>query len=185
MKKRDLLVTLLYFLDTVVLMVSVMFSVWMRSEFKLSALTKELTRGSFWTSMVLLAVVYACVFTLSRTYQVLWEYASLRDVCIVSVCAMGSSIVFALMRTVLKFPYFAPSVYIMAILLSGAGVVAIRMALRTLKRKPWRGITPKSNRNNTMIIGAGAAANILLHEIKTSPALEYYPVCILDDSPEK
>ena len=39
MKKRDLLVTLLYFLDTVVLMVSVMFSVWMRSEFKLSALT--------------------------------------------------------------------------------------------------------------------------------------------------
>ena len=36
-----------------------------------------------------------------------------------------------------------------------------------------------------MIIGAGAAANILLHEIKTSPALEYYPVCILDDSPEK
>ena len=185
LKKRDLLVTLLYFLDTVVLMVSVMFSVWMRSEFKLSALTKELTRGSFWTSMVLLAVVYACVFTLSRTYQVLWEYASLRDVCIVSVCAMGSSIVFALMRTVLKFPYFAPSVYIMAILLSGAGVVAIRMALRTLKRKPWRGITPKSNRNNTMIIGAGAAANILLHEIKTSPTLEYYPVCILDDSPEK
>ena len=185
MKKRDLLVTLLYFLDTVVLMVSVMFSVWMRSEFKLSALTKELTRGSFWTSMVLLAVVYACAFTLSRTYQVLWEYASLRDVCVVSVCAMGSSIVFALMRTVLKFPYFAPSIYIMAILLSGAGVVAIRMALRTLKRKPWRGITPKSNRNNTMIIGAGAAANILLHEIKTSPALEYYPVCILDDSPEK
>ena len=185
LKKRDLLVTLLYFLDTVVLMVSVMFSVWMRNEFKLSALTKELTRGSFWTSMVLLAVVYACAFTLSRTYQVLWEYASLRDVCIVSVCAMGSSIVFALMRTVLKFPYFAPSIYIMAILLSGAGVVAIRMALRTLKRKPWRGITPKSNRNNTMIIGAGAAANILLHEIKTSPALEYYPVCILDDSPEK
>jgi len=185
LKKRDLLVTLLYFLDTVVLMVSVMFSVWMRSEFKLSALTKELTRGSFWTSMVLLAVVYACAFTLSRTYQVLWEYASLRDVCVVSVCAMGSSIVFALMRTVLKFPYFAPSIYIMAILLSGAGVVAIRMALRTLKRKPWRGITPKSNRNNTMIIGAGAAANILLHEIKTSPALEYYPVCILDDSPEK
>ena len=185
MKKRDLLVTLLYFLDTVVLMVSVMFSVWMRSEFKLSALTKELTRGSFWTSMVLLAVVYACAFTLSRTYQVLWEYASLRDVCIVSVCAMGSSIIFALMRTVLKFPNFAPSIYIMAILLSGAGVVAIRMALRTLKRKPWRGITPKSNQNNTMIIGAGAAANILLHEIKTSPALEYYPVCILDDSPEK
>lgn len=185
MKKRDLLVTLLYFLDTVVLMVSVMFSVWMRNEFKMSALTKELTRGSFWTSMILLAVVYACAFTLSRTYQVLWEYASLRDVCIVSVCAMGSSIVFALMRTVLKFPYFAPSIYIMAILLSGAGVVAIRMALRTLKRKPWRGITPKSNRNNTMIIGAGAAANILLHEIKTSPALEYYPVCILDDSPEK
>ena len=70
LKKRDLLVTLLYFLDTVVLMVSVMFSVWMRSEFKLSALTKELTRGSFWTSMVLLAVVYACAFTLSRTYQV-------------------------------------------------------------------------------------------------------------------
>ena len=36
-----------------------------------------------------------------------------------------------------------------------------------------------------MIIGAGDAANILIHEIKTSPNMEYYPVCILDDSPDK
>ena len=185
MKKRDLIVTLLYFLDMAVLILSVMFSIWMRNEFRVEALAKEITRGSFWLSVVVLAVIYACVFTLSRTYQVLWEYASMRDACIVAVCAMSSSIAFALIRTALKFPYFAPSIYIMAVLLSGAGVVAVRMVLRTLKRKPWKGITPKSNRNNTMIIGAGDAANILIHEIKTSPAMEYYPVCILDDSPDK
>ena len=185
LKKRDLIVTLLYFLDMAVLMLSFMFSIWMRNEFQAKALVKEITRGSFWLSMVVLAVIYACVFTLSRTYQVLWEYASMRDACIVAVCAMSSSIAFALIRTALKFPYFAPSVYIMAVLLSGAGVVAVRMVLRTLRRKPWRGITPKSNRNNTMIIGAGDAANILIHEIKTSPNMEYYPVCILDDSPDK
>ena len=185
LKKRDLIVTLLYFLDMAVLMLSFMFSIWMRNEFQAKALVKEITRGSFWLSMVVLAVIYACVFTLSRTYQVLWEYASMRDACIVAVCAMSSSIAFALIRTALKFPYFAPSVYIMAVLLSGAGVVAVRMVLRTLRRKPWRGITPKSNRNNTMIIGAGDAANILIHEIKTSPDMEYYPVCILDDSPDK
>mgnify|MGYP002541489954 CR=1 FL=1 len=185
MKKRDLIVTLLYFLDMAVLILSVMFSIWMRNEFRVEALAKEITRGSFWLSVVVLAVIYACVFTLSRTYQVLWEYASMRDACIVAVCAMSSSIAFALIRTALKFPYFAPSIYIMAVLLSGAGVVAVRMVLRTLRRKPWKGITPKSNRNNTMIIGAGDAANILIHEIKTSPAMEYYPVCILDDSPDK
>lgn len=185
LKKRDLIVTLLYFLDMAVLILSVMFSIWMRNEFRVEALAKEITRGSFWLSMVVLAVIYACVFTLSRTYQVLWEYASMRDACIVAVCAMSSSIAFALIRTALKFPDFAPSIYIMAVLLSGAGVVAVRMVLRTLRRKPWKGITPKSNRNNTMIIGAGDAANILIHEIKTSPAMEYYPVCILDDSPDK
>lgn len=185
MKKRDLIVTLLYFLDMAVLILSVMFSIWMRNEFRVEALAKEITRGSFWLSVVVLAVIYACVFTLSRTYQVLWEYASMRDACIVAVCAMSSSIAFALIRTALNFPYFAPSIYIMAVLLSGAGVVAVRMVLRTLRRKPWKGITPKSNRNNTMIIGAGDAANILIHEIKTSPDMEYYPVCILDDSPDK
>lgn len=185
LKKRDLIVTLLYFLDMAVLILSVMFSIWMRNEFRVEALAKEITRGSFWLSVVVLAVIYACVFTLSRTYQVLWEYASMRDACIVAVCAMSSSIAFALIRTALKFPDFAPSIYIMAVLLSGAGVVAVRMVLRTLRRKPWKGITPKSNRNNTMIIGAGDAANILIHEIKTSPAMEYYPVCILDDSPDK
>ena len=185
MKKRDLIVTLLYFLDMAVLILSVMFSIWMRNEFRVEALAKEITRGSFWLSVVVLAVIYACVFTLSRTYQVLWEYASMRDACIVAVCAMSSSIAFALIRTALKFPDFAPSIYIMAVLLSGAGVVAVRMVLRTLRRKPWKDITPKSNRNNTMIIGAGDAANILIHEIKTSPAMEYYPVCILDDSPDK
>ena len=162
MKKRDLIVTLLYFLDMAVLILSVMFSIWMRNEFRVEALAKEITRGSFWLSVVVLAVIYACVFTLSRTYQVLWEYASMRDACIVAVCAMSSSIAFALIRTALKFPYFAPSIYIMAVLLSGAGVVAVRMVLRTLRRKPWKGITPKSNRNNTMIIGAGDAANIFL-----------------------
>ncbi len=72
MKKRDLIVTLLYFLDMAVLILSVMFSIWMRNEFRVEALAKEITRGSFWLSVVVLAVIYACVFTLSRTYQVLW-----------------------------------------------------------------------------------------------------------------
>ena len=79
LKKRDLIVTLLYFLDMAVLILSVMFSIWMRNEFRVEALAKEITRGSFWLSVVVLAVIYACVFTLSRTYQVLWEYASMRD----------------------------------------------------------------------------------------------------------
>ena len=34
MKKRDLIVTLLYFLDMAVLILSVMFSIWMRNEFR-------------------------------------------------------------------------------------------------------------------------------------------------------
>lgn len=185
MKKRDLTVTLLYFFDTAVLILSVMFSLWMRSDFRVDDFAQEISRGSFWTSIVVLAVIYACVFTLSRTYQVLWEYASMRDACIVAVCAMSSSIAFAIIRTALDFPYLAPSVYIMAALLSGAGVVAVRMIIRTLRRKPWRGMTPKSNRNNTMVIGAGDAANLLIREMKTSPDLEYYPVCLIDDSPEK
>ena len=92
LKKRDLIVTLLYFLDMAVLILSVMFSIWMRNEFRVETLAKEITRGSFWLSMVVLAVIYACVFTLSRTYQVLWEYASMRDACMVAVCAMSSSI---------------------------------------------------------------------------------------------
>ncbi len=72
MKKRDLTVTLLYFFDTAVLILSVMFSLWMRSDFRVDDFAQEISRGSFWTSIVVLAVIYACVFTLSRTYQVLW-----------------------------------------------------------------------------------------------------------------
>ena len=59
MKKRDLIVTLLYFLDMAVLILSVMFSIWMRNEFRVEALAKEITRGSFWLSVVVLAVIYA------------------------------------------------------------------------------------------------------------------------------
>ena len=70
LKKRDLIVTLLYFLDMAVLILSVMFSIWMRNEFRVEALAKEITRGSFWLSMVVLAVIYACVFTLSRREQI-------------------------------------------------------------------------------------------------------------------
>lgn len=47
LKKRDLIVTLLYFLDMAVLILSVMFSIWMRNEFRVEALAKEITRGSF------------------------------------------------------------------------------------------------------------------------------------------
>ena len=41
LKKRDLIVTRLYFLDMAVLILSVMFSIWMRNEFRVEALAKE------------------------------------------------------------------------------------------------------------------------------------------------
>ena len=47
MKKRDLIVTLLYFLDTAVLILSVMFSIWMRNEFRVEALAKKSPAAAF------------------------------------------------------------------------------------------------------------------------------------------
>ncbi len=185
MKKRGFYVAFLYFGDVLILIFAMLFSIWVNDEFSFTELSREISVESFLMGALLIAVIYACFFTISRTYQVLWEYASMRDACVAAVCAMSTSVIYALARTALKFPAFSPRVYVMSVLVSGIGVVVIRMVLRTLKRRPWRAITPKANRNNTMIIGAGAAANLLIHEIKSSPAMEYYPVCIIDDSPEK
>ena len=60
MKKRDLIVTLLYFLDMAVLMLSFMFSIWMRNEFQAKALVKEITRGSYMPACSLCRELIRC-----------------------------------------------------------------------------------------------------------------------------
>ena len=185
MKKRGFYVAFLYFGDVLILIFAMLFSIWVNDEFSFTELSREISVESFLMGALLIAVIYACFFTISRTYQVLWEYASMHDACIAAGCAMCTLVIYAFVSTLLKLTGFSQRVYVMSVLVSGIGVVVIRMVLRTLKRRPWRAITPKANRNNTMIIGAGAAANLLIHEIKSSPAMEYYPVCIIDDSPEK
>ncbi len=185
MRKRSIFVSVLYFSDLFVLIASIFCSAWMRNDFKLKPLADMAKLKGFWASIILLAAMYACAYTLSRSYQVLWEYASLRDACIIGACAMGVMVAYAVICQILSLPFFGSAVYVMAALICCAGVVGIRMIARTVRRKPWAAVTPKRDRNNTMVIGAGDAANLLIHEIKTSPSMEYYPVCILDDSPEK
>lgn len=185
MKKRSLLVTLLYFSDVCVLIVSILCSAWMRNDFKLKPLSDMMKLKGFWASIILLAAMYACAYTLSKSYQVLWEYASLRDACVIGACAMGAMVLYAVICRILSLPFFGSAIYVMASLICCAGVVGIRMITRTVRRKPWEAVSPKGDRNNTMVIGAGDAANLLIHEMKTSKSMEYYPACILDDSPEK
>lgn len=184
MRKKSLLMAVLAVADIIVINLAVLIAFFIRNEFSLEAVASEVQRGSFWLGAFMLSIIYILLHVLFRLYRVMWKYATLTDVCTLVAATMLSYVVYGLARTAFNFPMMA-SIYVIAAVCGAAGTVFVRLVARVVRRRPWRAAVPKKRRNNTMIIGGGDAANLLMHEIKFSTSMEYFPVCIIDDDTSK
>ena len=144
----------------------------------------------FWNALHQYAIIHTvmtiCIFSLARLYTSLWIYAGMREfVNIVLACAMASIMQYVGITTMglyLPKSYYLiyPLVLILVISLLRFGYRGMRLARLKIKR-----MRDKQEPVRTMLIGAGAAGNLLLHEMITSKYLNYQVCCIIDDDVTK
>ena len=131
---------------------------------------------------LIVTVIYIACFYLFKLYESLWSYASIDEFMLaIGACLTGSIATIAFVRI---FGHgFAYGVSIIACAFSILFIVGFRMSFRIYNR--FESIIDcnanKNERKRVMIIGAGAAAAMVIKEMKSSNQSRYMPVALIDD----
>ncbi len=131
---------------------------------------------------LIVTVIYIACFYLFKLYESLWSYASIDEFMLaIGACLTGNLATIAFVRI---FGHgFAYGVSIIACAFSIIFILGLRMSFRVYDR--FESIvscnTGKSDRKRVLIIGAGAAAAMVIKEMKSSNLSTYMPVAVIDD----
>ncbi len=123
-------------------------------------------------------------FVLWKLYKSVWRYASaneLINIVLASFCAAATQVVYCnVAKRFMPRSYYVLYWFLLMIL-----TCCTRFGYRLLRiiNNKRVAISEKNNRSNVMVIGAGAAGNMILKEIAGSRYLNLQAKCIIDDQP--
>lgn len=124
------------------------------------------------------------VFWFFNLYNSMWRFASFSELNRI-LAASGITTVFHVIGItvfVLRMPI---SYYIFGAVIQFCLVTAIRFAYRYINLERARREKNTNASHNAMIIGAGAAGQVILKELKSSNGAVAKPRCVIDDNPNK
>ena len=180
---RLMTVLLLMLYDSVVLTGATYLSICLRFDQWSPDMIGSIHIDNFLTYAPINICVMFIVFWLFRLYNNLWQFASLREA--VSVCAACGIVVLTHMLVSIEMLHIQlprtcyPIYGMMFLILVGLSRFAKRLVHMLFKPNT-------AKKNNIMIIGAGAAADMLIREINASTYLAgNRVVCIIDDDTNK
>ena len=130
----------------------------------------------------------ACVlaFWRARLYRSIWRFASYTELLRVLMATLVTGVFHIIGITVL-FKRMPLSYYFFGVVMQFVMVLGIRFSyrlillLRTMREKKMN----ESEATNIMIIGAGAAGQMILQELQKSTELNTKVCCFIDDNPNK
>ena len=175
-------ILLLVVTDMVAVMASSALSLYVRYEFSFMSIEPQ-----FWKAIqdayLLNVFVTLIIFYIFRLYNSVWRYASdtemVNVVIAVTICSIMQPVIFWLLGTYVprSFPFFYG--FFMAIFTGG-----VRFSYRFLRMVQNKRLnhfnTPE--RQNYMIVGAGASGNAILQEVQSSKYLSMHVACYIDDN---
>lgn len=134
--------------------------------------------------ILLSAAVTLLIFVLLHLYRSVWTFAGLHEVTQVVAACFLSAVSQLVIVNVLLFD-IPKSYYVCYFFLLTMTTITTRFSYRIWIT--YRNITGRSakKRVNTMVIGAGEAGSMIIHELQTSRYLSDRVVCAIDDNPSK
>ena len=182
---RDILLRQLFFvcLDIISVIAASTMALWIRFDFSVNKID-DVYLEHVWQTMLPNIVMVLVVYWLFRLYRSVWKYAGLYELQRIFLAGIVVTLIQLLGLTVadIKMPRSYWFLYLG--LLIGATVCtrfAYRVCRRWLSRLDDKKYGKKLSR--VMIVGAGAAADLLIREIKTSQYLHKEIGCVIDDNP--
>lgn len=177
-------------LDVFIASVSILVGILIVHEFNFNDFL-SLHAVEYLQSLPLIVVCSVVASFFADSHRVLWQFASARDMLRLSLSAVLTVILFAGMGHIAGLP-FAPSIYVTAGILMLILMIGVRVVFRfimnryTIKKKLAEGKMHHKITGNLMIIGAGNAAGLLIHDIQHNYATHKCKVCcVIDDDRQK
>lgn len=136
--------------------------------------------------IVLASVLLVCCYVIAKLYRSVWSYAGINEIlktCVASIVAcVLTGVVFSI--AIMRMPI---SFYLIGWILVFGFTASIRMMYRLLRRMRIKADNSKGNteRQNIMIIGAGAAGLVLLREYRNSYYLTDKVKIFIDNNAQK
>ena len=172
----------LLLLDIFMINFAVLTSLFLRYEFQVDELVVSGFIQTYFRDVALWYTLAALViFAGFRLYRSLWEYASAEEMSFVIYAVILADAALLLIQMIrgVTLPRSLP---VINLLLLMAGVCAVRYSYRLMRRVKNH---PREKRQNTMLIGAGAAGALVLKELQHSSHSTNKIVCIIDDDVAK
>ena len=124
------------------------------------------------------------VFFFLRLYNSIWRFASFSELNRIFAATLLTT-GFQMIGITCFFRRMPVSYYITGCLTQFLLVVAVRFAYRYITLERSRRQKNARTTKNAMVIGAGAAGQIILKELKNSTETAAKPCCVIDDNPNK
>ena len=168
------------------LMVNVAFfcGLFLRFDFQYSAIPEKYLTAFFrfapWYTLICLLV-----FWMFRLYRSVWRFASFNEMLRIILATLVTGIV-QVGGTLLFVRRMPISYYMIGIILQFFFITGIRFAYRfVLLLKDSLRRLQDGQAKNVMLIGAGAAGQMILRDVTNSPDIAEKICCIIDDNPNK
>lgn len=124
------------------------------------------------------------IFHFINLYRSVWTYAGVHEVvliviaCVLSTAFQGMG--FLMLNLIVPRSYYVIYTFLMIMT-----TTCTRFSYRLFRSAQRKVSTVEKHALNTMVIGAGEAGSMIVHELRTSRHLNRNLVCIIDDNPSK
>lgn len=138
--------------------------------------------------MVINTIISVCIFAYFKFYSTLWQYAALGEMLniIIAVVISAGINLTGIFVFIGRMPLSYIVLYPICLgVLIGSERIIYRYMLLKLRENRFRSDNPKEAGINTMIVGAGEAARILIREFKSSLETCNIIKCVIDDDDKK
>lgn len=182
MEHWEVVTLLLMLYDFVAIIVSYMAALLIRFDLRFNSIdTKYL--HAFYKSILLYAAFCVVLFWFLRLYKSIWRFASFTELLRVILATSISGVVYIVVMTafVLRMPV---SYYIVGVAGQFCLTLGIRFSYRFILLLRGR-MNQNENEKKVMLIGAGAAGQMIFRDIKAAKETNEKVACFIDDNPNK
>lgn len=167
--------------DSLALSFSYLIALWLRYDLRYSTIdTIYIERWKAFLPFYILGSL--AVFWFLKLYKSIWRFASYSELLRVSM-AIAICSVFHIIGITVFWGRMPISYYVIGAILQYLAVLGIRFSYRFILL--LRKVNNKKSHHRIMVIGAGAAGQMLIRDIQRSGEVDGAVVCIIDDNKNK
>ena len=158
-------------------------ALWLRFDLRFSSIP-ETYLSAFLKFAPFYTVFCILVFAALRLYNSLWRFASISELNRVLVATVGTTL-FQIVGITVFVQRMPVSYYIFGAVLQFGMILVVRFSYRYITLERARRAKHVHGIHRAMVIGAGAAGQVIIRELKNSDVADAVPVCVIDDNPNK